>query len=755
MSTGVRIHVRGIVQGVGFRPWVYRLATDTGITGRVHNGSAGVTIEAFGPAAAVDSFVRRLRREPPTSARIDGLETSELSADAPAEFRIEASDDVGTRQLTIGPDLATCPACMAEVRDAHDRRHRYAFTNCTQCGPRLTIIDEVPYDRSATTMAVFEMCADCAAEYETVSDRRFHAEPNACPRCGPRLGWRDASGVIDVGDAMRAACDAILAGRVVLVKGLGGYHLVCDATSDDAVQRLRDRKARDEKPFAVMVADVEAAEAFALMEPSERVLLESVERPIVLLRRGSGRLADAVARDCARVGIMLPYTPLHHLLLDATQRPLVMTSANLAHEPTVFRDDEARQLLGPVADYALDHDRRIVLRVDDSVAAVIAGAPLILRRSRGYAPRPIRLAEPVAEPILACGAQLKNTFCIAVDDLAYLGPHIGDLDSVASLDSFRDSIRRFEAMLDVEPVLIAHDLHPDMPSTRYALARTGRHVAVQHHHAHVASAMAEHGLHGPVVGVAYDGTGLGTDGTSWGGEILVADRASFARVATLRPIALAGGDRAIMQPWRIALALLDDAFDGRPPLDRLDLFRQIPSGRIEQLRQIMGHRAHAPLSHGAGRYFDAIGALLLNRPRASYEAQLAMALEQAADPLETGSYEFVIDEDGETRQLDFRPMVRRIVADHLDGAPLAATAARFHHTIAAATAKAVHTVAPDRPIVLTGGCFQNALLTAGLTRLLSPRQVLLQRQAPPNDGGIALGQVWVAAATPKTSEGRQ
>jgi hydrogenase maturation protein HypF len=545
-------------------------------------------------------------------------------------------------------------------------------------------------------------------------------------------------------DAIEAAACALRDGSIVMIKGLGGFHLACDATSEAVVLRLRERKARDEKPFAIMVGTLAAAEAIAVLDAADRALLTSVERPIVLVRGRGTDIARAVAPDCSRLGVMLPYTPLHHLLLEETGRALVMTSANLADEPTAYRDDEAGRLLGPVADYLLGHDRRIAARVDDSVTSVIGGAPIVLRRSRGWVPQPILLSKPVPEPILGCGAQLKNTFCIAVDDVAYLGPHIGDLDSLESYVSFSASIERFESMLGVRPKLIAPDMHPDLLSTRYALEREGRRVTVQHHHAHIASAMAEHGLSGPVVGVAFDGTGYGGDGTSWGGEVLVVRRASATRLGTLRPLPLAGGERAIREPWRLALAALDDAFEGQAPLERLGLFRAVTERRIEQVRAVMS--AGAPLSHGAGRYFDAVAALLLERPNAAYEAQLAMALEQVADPSETQRYDFELDRTTDPPQVDFRPTLRALVSDMGSGVSVSAMATRFHRTLASATAALVQLADVGLPVVLSGGCFQNAWLSPWVVEQLAPRRVYLQREVPPNDGGIALGQIWVAGA---------
>ncbi|HUL77282.1 MAG TPA: carbamoyltransferase HypF, partial [Vicinamibacteria bacterium] len=554
---GKRIQVRGTVQGVGFRPWIYRLAHEEGLSGRVRNDARGVTIEAFGHPEALAAFLRRIGTEAPPAARVREVEEESIPAETVPGFAILPSEGEGGRRVSIPPDLATCPECLREVRDPGDRRHLYPFTNCTHCGPRFTIACDVPYDRPATTMARFPMCADCRREYEDPLDRRFHAQPVACPACGPVLALADATGPVAAkGDALVVAAAELVRGRIVAVKGLGGYHLACDATSSEAVRRLRERKKRDEKPFAVMVADLPAARALAHVAPAEERLLDSVERPIVLVRQRSGSgLAREVAPGNPLVGLILAYTPLHHLLLEAVGRPLVMTSGNLSEEPMAAKDDEAFGRLAGIADLFLAHDREIENRCDDSVARVIAARPTVLRRSRGYVPRPIRLRRPVRRPVLACGAHLKNTFCLARGDEAWLGPHIGDLDNLEATRAFEEQVERLQRFLGVRPEVIAHDRHPDYASTRYALARPeAAKVAVQHHHAHVASALGEHGLEGPVLGVAWDGTGYGTDGTAWGGELLLVREGSFERLATLRPLRLAGSDEAIRQVWRIALA---------------------------------------------------------------------------------------------------------------------------------------------------------------------------------------------------------
>ena len=754
---GRRIEVRGTVQGVGFRPWVYRLAREEGIAGRVRNDGLGVTIEAFGGGEAMEGFVRRIRGEAPPAAVVDEIRAEPIPFERVTGFEIESSEAGEGRRVSIPPDLATCPECLQEVLDSSDRRYLYPFTNCTACGPRYTIARDVPYDRARTTMAGFSMCPRCSDEYWDAGDRRFHAQPNACPDCGPQLRLGDAAGWTLAADPapggpLKAAAARLRAGTIVAVKGLGGFHLACDATSPAAVCLLRERKRRDEKPFAVMVRDLAEAERWAVLEKEERRLLESVERPIVLVRRREGEgLADAVAPGNPLVGLLLAYTPLHQLLLAEAGRPLVMTSGNLSEEPMAAGDEEARERLGGIADLFLSHDRPIENRCDDSVARVIAGGPTVLRRARGYVPRAVRLSRPVRRPVLACGAHLKNTFCLAAGEQAWLGPHVGDLDNLEACRHYEEQIERFQRFLGIRPEVVAHDLHPDYFSTSYAENRPEPvKIGVQHHHAHVASAMAEHGLEGPVLGLAWDGTGLGTDGTAWGGELLLATFEGFERLATLRPLRLAGGDEAIRQVWRIALAALDDAFDGVPPLEELTLFREVPSRDVAVVRQMIEQGLRAPLAHGAGRYFDAFGALGLGRPRSTYEGQVALEWNVVADEGESRAYSHAVNRDTGILEIDLRPTVREAVADLIAGKAASVVSARFHNTLAEAAAGAVAEAAQRHrrlPVVLTGGCFQNPRLAADvLRRLEGAHPVALHREVPPGDGGLALGQALVADA---------
>jgi len=751
--TGRSIRVRGTVQGVGFRPWVYRLARTHGLDGHVRNDASGVTIDVFGVEAALDAFVQSLASPPLPNARVDALDWSSVEGDPGGSFVIAPGEGDGSVRLSLPPERATCEACRAEMTDERDRRHGYAFTSCTQCGPRYTIATGVPYERAATTMAPFSMCSSCRREYEDPGDRRFLAEPNACPACGPRLGWHGEGGArLDAEDPIAGAAMALREGLVVAVKGLGGYHLACDATSERAVLRLRVRKGRDEKPFAVMVRDLDAAGELAILEAGERALLEATERPVVLVaRRPEAPVAAAVAPGAPLLGLLLPYTALHHLLLDAVDRPLVFTSANRTGEPIAFHDEDARVRLTGIADRFLAHDRAIAAPCEDSVARVIAGVPTLLRRARGWVPRPVPMARPFAAPVLACGAHLKNAVCIGVDDAAWLGPHVGDLESVAAYEALEESVERMCRLLRVRPEVVAHDLHPGYLSTRFARSwpATTR-IAVQHHHAHVASAMGEHGLFGPVLGVAYDGTGQGEDGVSWGGEILLARLGSFERLATFRPLRLPGGEAAIRQVWRAALSLLEDAFGGDPPLHVFPLFAALAAEQVAGVRSLLASGFPMPLAHGVGRLFDAIGALLLGRPVARYEGQVALLCNALAARGPHRPYPFHVESDREPWQIDLRPMVRALVADCLAGNAHARVSARFHETLVAATVAVVSAAVRRHgplPVVLTGGCFQNPRLAEGVRdALASHAAVYLHAEVPPGDGGLALGQALVADA---------
>jgi hydrogenase maturation protein HypF len=668
-------------------------------------------------------------------------------------FVIVSSNADGQKALSIPPDLATCEDCIEELFDRHDRRFGYAFTNCTTCGPRFTIATGIPYDRAATTMSEFVMCPACQAEYDDVEDRRFHAQPNACPECGPALSLDRLDGqAATEPNALADAAELLSRGGVVAVKGLGGFHLACDATDGAAVRRLRERKHRDEKPFAVMVGSLAAARAVAEISVDEEALLTAAERPVVLLRgRQDAGLAVEVSPDTSLFGLFLPYTPLHHLLLEAVQRPLVMTSANVSDEPICYENDEARRRLEGIADAILLHNREIAMRCDDSVGRVIAGVPTIMRRSRGFVPRPFYLSRPVERPVLACGAHLKNTFCIAMGDTAYFGPHIGDLETVAALDFFEEAVERMQTILSVRPDVIAHDLHPGYLSTRYANARDDvTRVGVQHHHAHVVSLMAEHGMQGPVLGVAYDGTGFGEDGTSWGGEFLLCFAGRYERLATFRPLRLAGGDLAMREVWRIGYALLHDAYDGAPPNDSIALLGDVPETSMALVKQMIERRLNAPQARGVGRYFDGFGALALGRAHSTYEGQVAIAWDQVANESILDAYPAEIDRTRTPWEVDLRSAVRAAVDDLRAKVPAGDVSARFHNAVVAVTVELLEALWADRgglPVALTGGVFQNAWLAAGIeSKISNKNRVLRHSKVPPGDGGIALGQALIADA---------
>jgi hydrogenase maturation protein HypF len=743
-----RIEVRGVVQGVGFRPFVWRLASGFGLVGTARNLGGSVEVIVQGERSALDSFVPALQNSAPPHARVENMTIEEVATESWASFDIVASgSESHASARLVPPDVAPCSACLTDLWDPTDRRHRYPFVNCSDCGPRFTIIDALPYDRARTSMSSFTLCASCAAEYFDPANRRFHAEPIACPRCGPHLALLDGAGEPIAGDAIAGAADALVDGRIVAIKGVGGYQLACDATDQAAVDELRRRKARPGKPFAVMVADVAAASTLCWLEEMEVGLLTSWQAPIVLLR-DRGRLAPSVAPGHRHQGLMLPSTPLHHLLLRATSRPLVMTSGNRSDEPICIDDVEALERLAGIADAFLVHDRRIVSRCDDSVVAVRAGAPTLLRRARGWSPDPIRL--PIAvRPVLAVGAQLQSTFCLTAADLAHVSQHIGDLDDDAALAAYVDALHRHRRLLDIQPEIVAHDLHPDLLSTRLAQTLGLPLVAVQHHHAHVVSVMGEHGLRGPVIGVAFDGFGLGTDGTGWGGEFFIADWMQAKRVGSLRPVRQPGGDTAVRHPWRMALAHGDAA-------DRLAQSRALladsadPASIDIVLAQARAGLA-APWTSSVGRLFDAVAALTGVCTNATYEAQPAVLLEEIADTRATEPLRYAIADDGERFLVDARPLVGDVVDQLIAGASPAEISGRFHHTIAAiilAGCRLIRDRSGLTTVCLAGGVFANDILCRTATRTLSDHgfTVYMPRQLPPGDGGLCLGQALVAHA---------
>lgn len=768
-----RLTVRGTVQGVGFRPYVYRIAREAGLSGWVRNTGGGVEIEVEGESRTLDAFARRLTTSPPPLARIDDLLASPATPLGEDGFRVlESRPDAGAEPpLPVGPDAATCDACLREMRDPDDRRHGYAFINCTDCGPRFTIIRSLPYDRGRTAMAPFAMCQACRAEYEDPGHRRFHAEPIACPRCGPRLRFESRDGGIDSdADPVESAAHLLESGGILALKGLGGYQIACAAADPHAVGRLRTRKNRDAKPFALMVPDLAAARRLCRVSTAEAEALTGPRGPIVLLQRRrerdaapstgeprstaearpSGAVAEEVAPGLDALGVMLPYTPLHNLLLDRVGQPLVMTSGNRSGEPIAADDDEARERLDGIADAFLLHDRGIASPYDDSVVRVERTGPMVLRRARGYAPEPLRLPLAAPRPGLAVGGQLKGSFCLVRDHQAFPSQHIGDLDDAASTAHFARTVQLYRRLFRVDPAWVAHDLHPDYASTRFAhgLPEDVRRVGVQHHHAHVVSGLAEHGRMGPALGVCFDGTGYGPDGTVWGGELLLAYWRGYRRIGRLRHLAMPGGDAAAREPWRMAAAALVETFgsDADGVADRL--LASIPAARRAPVLAMARHGIHAPLTSSAGRLFDAVAALAGLRDHNRYEGQAAMELEASVDPAESGAYPLPQDDDG---VWDTGPLIAAVVDDINGGVGARRIAARFHNGLAAGVAAGCARAQEEAGVglvVLTGGCFQNRRLTERTRSLLETNgfEVLTHRCVPPNDGGLALGQAAVAVA---------
>ena len=753
-----RLRVTGTVQGVGYRPFVYRHALALGLAGYVLNDSAGVLIEVEGPVDRVVELTRRLVDDAPPLARVADVATEELHATGAEGFHIVHSDDTGSADVPISIDTATCADCLAEVDDTANRRFGYAFTNCTNCGPRYTIVRSVPYDRPATTMSAFTMCARCQAEYDDPLDRRFHAQPNACADCGPQLSWRPRATDTTVATgspALEHAVEAIVNGLIVAMKGIGGYHLVADATDERAIAELRRRKARDDKPFALMVASLADARTLCELDAAAEAALTSIRRPIVLApRRPGAGVASGVAPGLPELGVMLPYSPLHHLLLTAARRPLVMTSGNLSDEPIAHDDDDAATRLGPMVDGLLQHDRPIHIRCDDSVVRSTSAGPQLLRRSRGYAPERIALPFTSTRQVLAVGAELKNTVCVAKNGWAVPSHHIGDLEHLATYRSFLQAVDHLPRLYGVEPGLIAHDMHPEYLSSKWAADIDLPRLAVQHHHAHVAACMVEHGRVEAVLGIAYDGLGYGPDGSLWGGEMLIADLVTARRVAHLRPVRMPGGTAAIREPWRMGAVWSSLANGNDAALQRAT----IGGADVTTARAVLDLAAHpsSPITTSAGRLFDAVAALLGGRQRVTYEAQAAIELEALARQIprhQAPRYEGCVivapgADDG--RVLDPSGLVGALLVDLDGGVDRAVIAAGFHEAFGRATAMLAAELAAEHQldtVALTGGVFQNSLLSEIVGRQLGELgvDVLQHRTIPPNDGGISIGQAAIAA----------
>jgi hydrogenase maturation protein HypF len=763
-----QFHISGIVQGVGFRPHVYRLAHRLQLAGFVCNTPDGVLIEVEGPDRAVTGFLEDLTQNPPPLAEIAHIAGSDLQPLGETEFVIRESVEREFDAVLVSPDVATCDDCRREFTDPCDRRFGYPFTNCTHCGPRYSIIEDVPYDRPATTMREFRMCADCRSEYDDPGNRRFHAQPNACPACGPRLGLVDSSGAamdIATREAGGSATDLDLihevrqllqAGRIVAIKGLGGFHLACDAENNEAVERLRTRKRRSDKPFALMADCVSVVETFCHVTEEDREALVGPRHPIVILaRRAETHISPAVAPGNNTLGVMLPYTPLHSLLFGESPKDspaftaLVMTSGNLAEEPIVTSNEDALSRLGHVVDAFFLHNRRIHMRVDDSVVRVYRGKERVLRRSRGYVPAVIGLGPPVAD-ILACGPELKNTFCLTHGRHAILSQHIGDLENYETLEFFEETLANLKKLFRVEPRVIAYDLHPRYLSTQYALEQDElRKVGIQHHHAHIASCMAENGLDKKVIGVAFDGTGYGTDGQIWGGEFLVTDFEKFERRAHLRYVPLAGGDNAIRQPWRSALSYLRDAYGNEMP-GSLRMWKDVPESDRRVVWKMLEQGINTVATSSCGRLFDAVASILGLRHEINFEGQAAIELEMVAQKGTGGVYPFQI-EYCDPWQIDLRPMIESIVNEVEEQTAAEVIAARFHNTLSEMIAQVCRKIRERErlnKVCLSGGTFQNMLLVERTLSALGEQgfEVYLHAKVPPNDGGIALGQAAIANA---------
>lgn len=765
MTERAEIQVCGIVQSVGFRPFVYALAQRHGLKGRVRNNANGVALEIEGDKCSIQDFLRELQERPPALASIDAIQCRHgLKLKGYADFCIDETSTTGTKSVAISPDVATCADCLRELFDPANRRFRYPFINCTNCGPRFTIIEDVPYDRANTTMREFTMCPECRAEYDNPLDRRFHAEPTACPECGPQLflrrmrGNAGESAVAD--EAIKEAALLLQAGEIVAVKGIGGFHLACDARNEQAVITLRSRKYREDKPFALMAKSVEIVKHFCLLSATEEAALCSGERPIVLLKRNAGcSLPEAVAPRLTTLGFMLPYSPVQHLLLERFDGPLVMTSANISDEPICYEDDDALCRLKEIADYFLGHNRRIHMRTDDSVVRVLTGskansrprATTVLRRSRGYAPAPIKTALTFKRQILACGAELKNTFCFTRDVHAFISHHIGDLENLETYTSFVSGIDHFQRLFGLEPAAVAYDLHPEYLSTKYALSldQIGTKIGVQHHHAHIASCMVDNEIAGDVIGVAMDGLGFGCDGRLWGGEFFVANFLEAERVAHLDYIPLPGGAKAIREPWRMAAMYLQQAFgDGWLDLT-IPFIEETGQQKLKAIRSVAATGPNSPQTSSMGRLFDAVSSLLRLRDITNYEGQAAVELEQIANECVDRPYSFKLNSDGRIIKAD--NVIADIVGDLLDRVPQSVISARFHWGIATLIALLANRIRDEyhlNRVVLSGGVFQNSLLvSAALAQLEAARfQVFIHRRVPPNDAGISLGQAAIADA---------
>jgi hydrogenase maturation protein HypF len=747
-----RLEVNGIVQGVGFRPFVYNLAHQYDLKGEVANTASGVSIHIEGLPDRIESFETDLIEKSPPLAHIVEIDARSESVKEYPDFSIVKSRSRAQMSTLISPDVSICDDCLKELFDPKDRRYLYPFINCTNCGPRYTIIDDIPYDRPKTSMRHFKMCAACQSEYDDPADRRFHAQPNGCAACGPQVSLYDnRKKLLDTDHPIKKAADFIRQGKILAVKGLGGYHLVADAVNSAAVTKLRTRKLREEKPFAVMSGDLENIRQYAMVQPEEEKLLTSIQRPIVLLqKRTPNSISEAVAPRNKYWGVMLPYTPLHYLLLNHGFTALVMTSANFSEEPIAIDNNDAFERLAGIADYFLIHNRDIYLRSDDSIVRHTAGHARYIRRSRGFVPIPVFLNHPVP-PILACGAELKNTICVTKKDKAFLSQHIGDLENMITLDFFELTVAHLQRILEINPEIIACDLHPDYLSSRFAAEMNGvRKIKVQHHHAHIVSCMAEHNLEDTVIGLAFDGSGYGKDGTIWGGEILIAEEKQMERVAHLACVPMPGSTAAIKEPWRMAVSYLYDAFGDRIWDLDLPVVKQLEASKLKVIVEMILSRINSPNTSSLGRLFDGVAAIIGIRNQVNFEGQAAMELEMlaAGDTHSIYDFEWISEE---VIQIPPAPIIRGVVQDVQNGLSIAEISTKFHRTLIALFREVCAFIRREcdlSRVVLSGGCFQNSLLLAGLIRELESVkfEVFTHRQVPANDGGISLGQALVAAS---------
>jgi len=744
----VKITIKGAVQGVGFRPFVFRLATELNLKGWINNSTQGVFIDAEGDENNVISFIERLRSDKPAISRIQSFEHTFTDVNGFEEFEIVESKSSGTKTALVLPDIATCPDCLEEIFNPANRRHLYPFTNCTNCGPRFSIIKALPYDRKNTTMADFEMCDDCKAEYTNPVDRRFHAEPTACPKCGPQVSLWDEAGaaITERNDAILKTAELIKQGKIVALKGIGGFQLLVDANNDNAVRELRTRKHRSEKPFALMFPDLESVKKVCEVSEKEEALLNSIEAPIVLLKRktlSDKSISDGIASGNPYLGVMLPYSPLHHILMSYLKIPIVATSGNISDEPICIDEQTALKKLNGIADYYLVHNRKILRHVDDSIVRIAAGSEYIIRRARGYAPMPIQIAG-ANDSVLAAGAHLKNTIAINKGNNVFISQHIGDLENEEAVNAFERVIDDLESFYEIEPKTVVCDLHPDYISTKYAKGLGNKVYQVQHHYAHVLSCMAENEIDGSVLGVSWDGTGYGTDGTIWGSEFLISKGAEFKRFAHLKPFVLPGGEKAIEQVWRLGFALLYRVYGNKAiEMNDIPLINKHKPVDLNLIKQLIDKGINSPVTTSMGRLFDAVAAIIGIKMDANFEAQAAMELEFAANDISANElYEYDIVKEDESYIIDWKKIVEGVILDLRSGISIGIISAKFHNTLAEIIID-IAKLAGEEKVVLTGGCFLNKyLLERSIYRLKEEKfKVFWHTKVPAGDGGISLGQI--------------